>query len=181
LTGIAEKFRLFLFLPNLEGKQPNQSMRNYFSDSKGSKGVKSLLNSFIIPISYLFFVTSSHNTHAETYVFDRTASEKTDLITQPLAINACPTPASPNVFVCTAGEISLSATGASGTQVYKWYASASGSTVIGTGSPFTYNVTASTSVFVSISDTNCESPRDEVLITLTSNPPGPSTTNGASC
>ena len=181
MTGIAEKFRLFLFLPKLEGKQPNQSMRNYFSDSKGSKGVKSLLNCFIIPISYLFFIASSHNTQAETCAFDRTASGKTDLVTQPLAINACPTPVSPNVIVCTAGEVSLSATGASGTQVYKWYASASGSTVIGTGSPFTYNVTASTSLFVSISDTNCESPRDEVIITLTSNPPGPSTTNGASC
>ena len=134
-------------------------MRNYFSDSKGSKGVKTLLNCFIIPISYLFFIASSQNTQAETCAFDVIASEKTNLITQPLAINACPTPVSQNVIVCTAGEISLSATGASGTQVYKWYASASGTTVIGTGSPFTYNVTASTSLFVSISDTNCESPR----------------------
>ena len=98
------------------------------------------------------------------------------------AINACPTPISPNVFVCAPGTISLTATGAvSPTQTYKWYSQASGGAPIGTGSPFSYDVTASVSLFVSIADTNCEGSRDEVIITLTSNPPGPSTTNGASC
>jgi len=99
----------------------------------------------------------------------------------PLELNSCPTPVSPNRIVCSPGEISLVATGASATQTYKWYNSQTGGSPIGTGSPFVFNVTESISLFVSISDTNCEGSRDEVVITLTSNPPGPSTTNGSSC
>jgi hypothetical protein len=96
-------------------------------------------------------------------------------------VNSCPTPVSPNRIVCAPGEISLIATGASGTQTYKWYSSQTGGSPIGTGSPFVFNVTESVSLFVSISDTNCEGSRDEVIITLTNNPPGPSTTNGSAC
>ena len=100
----------------------------------------------------------------------------------PESVTTCPTPVSPNVFVCSPGEISLTASGAlSTTQTYKWYAQANGGEPIGTGSPFLFNVTTSTSLFVAIADTNCEGLRDEVIITLTSNPPGPSTTNGFTC
>ena len=99
----------------------------------------------------------------------------------PASIMSCPTPVAGNVFVCAPGEISLSASGAGPGQVYKWYAASSGGEPIGTGSPFLYNVTGSVSLYVAIADTNCESSRDEVIITLTTNPPGPSTTNGVTC
>ncbi len=108
---------------------------------------------------------------------------KPDLLQNPPPAPAsCPTPIAGNVILCAPGEVSLTATGAiSPTQTYKWYASASGGEPIGTGSPFLFNATVSTSLFVAIADTNCEGSRDEVIITLTSNPPGPATTNGSTC
>lgn len=113
--------------------------------------------------------------------FSASGNLRVSLPESQFSISSCPTPVSANRVVCLPGEISLTATGASGNQVYKWYSTPAGGTPIGTGSPFLYNVTASVTLYVSVSDTNCESSRDDVIITLTSSPPGPSTSNGLAC
>jgi gliding motility-associated-like protein len=74
-------------------------------------------------------------------------------------------PVAPSVTRCNASAVSLSATGATSGQVYRWYADGTVNTVLFTGSPFiTPSLDATTDFFVSVFDptTLCESARTKV-------------------
>lgn len=78
-------------------------------------------------------------------------------------------PASANVNRCGPGTVSLTATGASATQVYRWYDDGTTSTVLFTGSSFTTPVLTTTrNYYVSVFDpvTLCESSRTLVTATI---------------
>ena len=89
--------------------------------------------------------------------------------TKTFTVLACTPPAAPtaaNISRCNGGTVTLLATaGASGTQVYKWYADASITTSLFTGASFTTpSLTTTTDYFVSVFDpsTLCESSRAQV-------------------
>lgn len=89
--------------------------------------------------------------------------------TQTFTVLACtppPAPTAADVSRCNSGTVTLLATaGASGTQVYKWYADASTTTSLFTGASFTTpSLTSTTNYFVSVFDpaTLCESSRTQV-------------------
>jgi gliding motility-associated-like protein len=75
-------------------------------------------------------------------------------------------PTAPNASRCNSGTVLLNATaGATGSQVYRWYADASTSTILFTGPSFTTpSISVSTNYFVSVFDpvTLCESARTSV-------------------
>ncbi len=89
--------------------------------------------------------------------------------TQTFTVLACTPPAAPtaaDVSRCNSGTVTLQATaGASGTQVYKWFADASTTTSLFTGASFTTpSLATTTNYFVSVFDpsTLCESSRTQV-------------------
>ncbi|NOS91405.1 MAG: T9SS type B sorting domain-containing protein [Cyclobacteriaceae bacterium] len=89
--------------------------------------------------------------------------------TQTFTILACTPPVAPtaaDLSRCNSGTVTMQATaGASGTQVYKWYADASTTTSLFTGASFTTpSLTTTTNYFVSVFDpaTLCESSRTQV-------------------
>ncbi|MBN8653723.1 MAG: gliding motility-associated C-terminal domain-containing protein [Cytophagales bacterium] len=98
--------------------------------------------------------------------------------TQPFTVLAC-TPPTPPVATgasrCNAGTVVLTATsGATGAQVYRWYADESATTVLFTGAAFTTpSITTTTNFFVSVFDpaTLCESNRTAVAATVISTTP----------
>lgn len=81
-------------------------------------------------------------------------------------------PTAPGVSRCNSGAVTLLATaGATGTQVYRWYADATSTTVLFTGSSFTTpTLFATTDFFVSVFDptTLCESNRKLITATINS-------------
>lgn len=95
------------------------------------------------------------------------------LVTENFSVSACTPPAAPVVPAvsrCEAGTLTLAASGATGTQQYRWYDDATTNTVLFTGVTFTTpNLSASRNYFVSIFDpvTNCESSRTQVAATVT--------------
>lgn len=98
--------------------------------------------------------------------------------TQPFTVLAC-TPPTPPVTTggsrCNAGTVVLNATsGAVGTQVYRWYADATSTTVLFIGAAFTTpSISVTTDFFVSVFDpaTLCESNRTSVAATVISTTP----------
>jgi gliding motility-associated-like protein len=84
-------------------------------------------------------------------------------------------PTAPNASRCNSGTVLLNATaGATGSQVYRWYADASTSTILFTGPSFTTpNISVSTNYFVSVFDpvTLCESARTSVTAGVISTSP----------
>jgi gliding motility-associated-like protein len=98
--------------------------------------------------------------------------------TQPFTVLAC-TPPTPPVATgasrCNAGTVALTTTsGATGAQVYRWYADESTTTVLFTGAAFTTpSITTTTNFFVSVFDpaTLCESNRTSVAATVISTTP----------
>jgi hypothetical protein len=81
-----------------------------------------------------------------------------------------PAPTAPGVSRCNNGIVTLLATaGATGAQVYRWYADATSTTVLFTGASFTTpTLLATTNFFVSVFDPNtlCESNRTSVAATI---------------
>ena len=97
------------------------------------------------------------------------------LETKPFTISSCippPSPTAQNGSRCNAGTVTLTATGATGAQVYRWYDDPILNNLLFTGASFTTPVlTASKSYYTSIYDpgTNCESARvtvNAVVITI---------------
>ena len=87
--------------------------------------------------------------------------------TQPTA------PTAPNGSRCGTGAVNLVAGGATGTQVYRWYADATTTTILFTGATYTTpSISSTTSYFVSIYDpaTLCESNRTTVAATIVNIP-----------
>ena len=96
-------------------------------------------------------------------------------------------PALPNATaegqtLCGGGPVSLTATGATGGQTYTWYDAATGGSVLGTGSPYNFTASATTTVYVAITEGNCASPvRQAVLVTVNTPPPSPSSADVNRC
>ncbi|MFM9838665.1 MAG: gliding motility-associated C-terminal domain-containing protein [Cyclobacteriaceae bacterium] len=84
-------------------------------------------------------------------------------------------PTAPSVSRCNSGTVTLVATaGVSGSQVYRWYADATSTTVLFTGASFTTpSISISTNFFVSVFDPNtlCESNRTSVTAGVISTSP----------
>lgn len=94
------------------------------------------------------------------------------LLTAPFTVSPCtppPSPTAPTVSRCGPGTITLTATGATGTQEYRWYDDAILNNLLFNGPSFeTPPLTASRNYYVSIFDpsTNCESARTVVNATV---------------
>lgn len=109
--------------------------------------------------------------------------------TQPFTVLACTPPSLPTATGatrCNSGTVILNATGgATGTQVYRWYADASSTTGLFTGPAFTTPaINATTDFFVSVFDpvTLCESNRTSVTASIISTtPPLLNITNATIC
>jgi gliding motility-associated-like protein len=98
--------------------------------------------------------------------------------TQPFNVLACTPPSLPTATGasrCNNGTVTLNATGgATGTQVYRWYADASSITILFTGAAFTTpTINTTTDFFVSVFDpvTLCESNRTTVTASIISTSP----------
>lgn len=95
------------------------------------------------------------------------------LATENFTVSACTPPsppAAPGVSRCNAGTVTLTATGATGAQLYRWYDDPILNNLLFTGPSFTTpSLTASRNYYVSIFDpgTNCESSRITVAATVT--------------
>ena len=109
------------------------------------------------------------------------------VVSAPFTITACTPPNAPaanNGSVCGSGTVSLSATGATGTQVYRWYVDSGTSTISFSGSPFiTPTLSATTTYFVSIFDpaTSCESTRSAATAAVNPIPSAPTTIGASGC
>lgn len=107
-------------------------------------------------------------------------------VAAPFTIVACTPPTPPvanGVNRCGVGSLTLTATGASGTQVYRWYADNSTTTILFTGASFTTPVlSAATTYYVSIFDpATCESSRTAVVATINPLPAAPTATGASGC
>jgi len=98
------------------------------------------------------------------------------IVSSPFTIINCTPPTAPMVAAvsnCGAGVVNLNATGATGAQVYRWYASTSSSTILFTGATFTTpSLSADTSYYATIYDptTTCQSNRTKAGITIVNIP-----------
>jgi len=109
--------------------------------------------------------------------------------TQPFNVLACTPPTVPTATGasrCNSGTVLLNATsGAVGSQVYRWYADASSTTILFTGAAFTTpSINATSDFFVSVFDpvTLCESNRTIVTASIIStSPPQLNITNATIC
>ncbi len=78
-------------------------------------------------------------------------------------------PVVPGVIVCGTGTAAFLATGATGSQIYRWYATASSSTILSTGASFTTpTITKDSTYYTTIFDptTTCESNRTPAKATV---------------
>ncbi|MBS1555621.1 MAG: gliding motility-associated C-terminal domain-containing protein [Bacteroidetes bacterium] len=106
--------------------------------------------------------------------------------TAPFTITACPTLTAPSATggsSCGPGAVTLNATGATGSQVYRWYADASTTSILFTGPSFTTPLLSnSTTYFVSIFDSGiCESARTAVTATINPVPTAPTAVGASGC
>jgi gliding motility-associated-like protein len=109
--------------------------------------------------------------------------------TQPFTVLACTPPSSPTATGatrCNSGTVTLNATGgATGAQVYRWYADAGSTTILFEGPAFTTpTINATTDFFVSVFDpaTLCESNRAAVTATvINTSPPQLNITSATIC
>jgi gliding motility-associated-like protein len=94
------------------------------------------------------------------------------LVTENFTVSACTPPsppAAPDLSQCNGGTVTLTATGATGAQLYRWYDDPILNNLLFTGSSYTTpTLTASRNYYVSIFDpgTNCESSRVTVTATV---------------
>jgi gliding motility-associated-like protein len=94
------------------------------------------------------------------------------LVTENFTVSACTPPsppAAPGVSRCNEGTVALTATGATGAQLYRWYDDPVLNNLLFTGSSYTTpTLTASRTYYVSVFDpgTNCESSRVSVTASV---------------
>jgi len=108
------------------------------------------------------------------------------VVSAPFTIIACTPPAVPTATPasrCGVGAVTLTASGAGGSQVYRWYADAVTPALLFTGASFsTPSLTATTTYYVSIFDpATCESNRVAAVATINNIPVSPTVTGAASC
>ncbi len=110
-----------------------------------------------------------------------------DPFTVTVVAGACSPPAPPvssSVSRCAPGTVTLSASGASGTQEYRWYDVDPGGVSMASTSTFTTpSISVTTLYYVSIYDvaSSCESSRATVSAVVNTPPSAPVTTAGAGC
>jgi gliding motility-associated-like protein len=107
-------------------------------------------------------------------------------VSAPFTITPCTPPTPPTssgASRCGVGTIDITANGASGAQVYRWYADAATTTILFTGPTFTTpSLNATTTYHVSIFDpATCESSRILVTATINSLPTAPTTIGASAC
>jgi uncharacterized repeat protein (TIGR03803 family) len=93
-------------------------------------------------------------------------------------------PSASSVSRCGSGTVTLTATGSTGTQEYRWYVVATGGTSLSSIATFTTpSVTTTTSFYVSIFDvtTSCESNRTQVDAIVNTPPVAPTPINNSGC
>lgn len=104
-----------------------------------------------------------------------------------VSVTACTPPApptAPSINRCGTGTVALSATGATGTQEYRWYDAASGGSSLSSTSTFTTpTLTLTTSYYVSVFDiaTSCESSRTQIDAIVNTPPAAPSAISNSGC
>jgi len=108
------------------------------------------------------------------------------VVSAPFTIIACTPPAVPTATPasrCGVGAVTLTASGAGGSQVYRWYADAVTPALLFTGASFsTPSLTAITTYYVSIFDpATCESNRVAVAAIVNNIPSAPTTTGASGC
>lgn len=127
------------------------------------------------------------NTAVASLTGDINTANNTSSITIPVTyLQVSPTPSADNPIVCANNSVILSATGATGTETYRWYLTSTGGTPFATGSPVTSPVLTTTSTFyVSLYDpaTQCESNRSPITIIVNPlpDPAGPITGPTSGC
>lgn len=95
-----------------------------------------------------------------------------------------PAPTGNSAPRCGSGTINLTATGATGTQEYRWYDAASGGSSLSSTSTFTTpTLTLTTSYYVSVFDiaTSCESSRTQIDAIVNTPPAAPSAISNSGC
>ncbi|SDJ15132.1 Ig-like domain-containing protein [Flavobacterium noncentrifugens] len=80
---------------------------------------------------------------------------------------------------CGNGIVTLQATASAGT--LNWYSSATGGTLLATGTSFSPNVSATTTYYVGASNASCNSARTAVIATVNAQPEITATTPGSRC
>jgi gliding motility-associated-like protein len=103
-------------------------------------------------------------------------------LTPPVICDPLTAPATTGSSICGGGSATLTATGATGSQTYQWYAATTGGISISGDSTFTtpaINVT--TTFYVAIQNGTCESLRTAVVAQVDPLPLPPVTTSASSC
>lgn len=135
-----------------------------------------------------FTLTNGYASDAGSYTVSVTNTKVTGLTltSAPWVVTIGGAPLTPPIAVdvsaCSSSALTLTATGASGAQEYRWYDVAVGGTSLASTSTFTTPVlTSTTSYYVSIFDPagSCESVREEVAASIVDL--APTTTGGAEC
>jgi len=91
-------------------------------------------------------------------------------------------PATTGASICGSGSVTLTASGATGSQTYQWYSAPTGGISIASDSVFTTPViNVITTFYVSIQNGTCESARTAVVAQINSLPLPPITTNASAC
>jgi gliding motility-associated-like protein len=155
----------------------------YFIDSDPGEGngKPAAVNSIGSTINQVFPIATaglSSGTHTLGFRVKDSNGIWSSAETQTFTVLVCTPPAAPtaaNVSRCNSGSMTLQATaGVSGTQVYRWYADASSTSVLFTGATFiTPLLTATTNYYVSAFDpvTLCESNRTVTTATIVGTTP----------
>ena len=117
------------------------------------------------------------------YAADIDNSNNISIITTPVILTRVPpVPTTSTPVICTGNTALLSATGAIGSETYRWYSTATGGSIIGTGSSYTTSpLTSDATYYVSLYDPSsfCESNRSSITIVVNSNVETPVFTSGA--
>ncbi len=169
--------RSFYIVKSPPANTLNIKKLEYFVDTDPGFGVASNLSiSPSASIDQQFAIDLSGTTAGTHTLYVRakdTSGFWSEIQSGNFTILACTPPTAPisaNGSRCDAGTVTLTASGASGVQVYRWYADASTQTVLFTGAGFTTpTLGTNTNYFVSIYDpsTLCESNRTQVAAIVT--------------
>ncbi len=167
--------RTFYVMPNLVGPATQLTRLEYFIDTNpdenpGQEGTSltfaataQLNENFAIDLGGV--PSGDHILYLRTRDSNGYWSKTSQAAFTILPCSPLAPPTVPDVSRCNTGTLQLTASGAAGAQVYRWFADNSTATILFTGQTFqTPSLTASRSYFVSIFDpaTLCESSRTEV-------------------
>ncbi|MBX2897452.1 MAG: gliding motility-associated C-terminal domain-containing protein [Cyclobacteriaceae bacterium] len=167
----------FYILPTLALQAQNITRIEYFIDADPGYGAASTVSftpAAVVdqPIAIDLTGVTSGNHVLSVRVKDN-KGYWSDIATSLFTVSNCTPPPSPtaaNQSRCNAGTLTLTASGATGSQVYRWYSDPVLNDLVFTGASFvTPTLTASRNYFVSIFDasTSCESARVTVTATVT--------------